>query len=262
MSQPTPHRSLTQLRPAALMRLGLSLSSSETQPPEIDGFKIDRLIGRGGMGLIYLARQLSLDREVCVKLIATEWADDPLFLARLEREAHTMAKLRHPNIVTIHHFEPLDKGGAALVMEYVSGGNLRDRLRDCPDGMPVPEAISRTREIASALGAAHNSGVIHRDVKPENILIDRDQNAARVTDFGLAIPLDGTSTQLTLSGTTVGTLDYLAPERFRSATTDARGDIYALGVVLYEMLTGEVPRGNFATPRQLRAAVPESLRSR
>ena len=227
------------------------------QVVEVAGIEIETPLGRGGMGAVYLGRQLSLDREVAVKVLASELADDPQFLERLEREARVMARLRHPNIVAVHDFQRTEDG-AAIVMEFVEGGSLREKLQQHPNGLPVSEALRILRQIAAGLEAAHASGVIHRDMKPENVLIDAD-GTARVTDFGLALPLHEASTRLTLSGTAVGTVDYMAPEQFRGVEADPRLDVFALGVMAYELLTGKTPRGSFDAPHRLRADVPAQV---
>jgi len=190
---------------------------------------------------------------------ASELADDPQFLQRLEREARVMARLRHPNIVAVHDFQRTEDG-AAIVMEFVEGGSLREKLQQHPNGLPVAEALRILRQIAAGLEAAHASGVIHRDMKPENVLIGAD-GTARVTDFGLALPLHDASMRLTLAGTAVGTVDYMAPEQFRGAEADARLDVFALGVMAYELLTGQTPRGSFDTPHRLRADIPAHVSS-
>lgn len=231
--------------------------SAEESVIEVAGIEIETPLGRGGMGAVYLGRQLSLDREVAVKVLAIELADDPQFLERLEREARVMARLRHPNIVAVHDFQRTEDG-AAIVMEFVEGGSLREKLLLHPKGLPVAEALRILRQIAAGLEAAHASGVIHRDMKPENVLIDAD-GTARVTDFGLALPLHEASTRLTLSGTAVGTVDYMAPEQFRGAEADARMDVFALGVMAYELFTGKTPRGSFYAPHRLRADIPSQV---
>jgi serine/threonine protein kinase len=254
----TAHGHLAGLRPDFLMAHGVASTPEMAEPPDLPGFEIERLLGRGGMGVVYLARQVGLDRMVAIKQTSGNLGSDPQFLERLEREAQTMGRLRHPNVVTVHQFELLLDGSAAIIMGYIEGGNLRDRLDACPDGLPVDECLRLFRETAGALSAAHAAGVVHRDLKPENILLDSD-GSARITDFGLALPLDQSSPRLTLTGTTVGTIDYLAPERFQSNDPDARSDIYALGVVLYEMLTGKLPRGSFDPPQRIRKGLPKYL---
>ena len=255
-SNRTPHAHLSGLQPDALMAQGMRGESS--QGVMVPGFELQALIGRGGMGAVFLARQIRLDREVAVKVLAGDLLGDALFVERIEREAHTMARLRHPNVVTVHDYLPLDDGGAAIVMEHVAGGNLREKMRRHPKGLPVGEAMALLCQIAAGLEAAHASGVIHRDMKPENVLLDAS-GMARVTDFGLALPLHESDMRLTLTGTTVGTVDYMAPEQLRGAELDVRLDIYALGVMAYEMLTGQTPRGSFDAPHRVRAKVPRQV---
>lgn len=231
--------------------------AAEPMTVELTGIEIDTSLGRGGMGSVYLGRQVSLDREVAVKVLASELADDPVFLERLEREARVMARLRHPNIVAVHDFQRT-ADGAAIVMEFIEGGSLREKLLQHPHGLPVEEALRILRQIAAGLEAAHASGVIHRDMKPENVLIDRE-GMARVTDFGLALPLHEGTTRLTLTGTTMGTVDYMAPEQLKGSEADARLDVFAVGVIAYELLTGQTPRGSFDAPHRLRAEVPADV---
>jgi serine/threonine protein kinase len=232
--------------------LGAKAASEEVVVP---GCEIEAPLGRGGMGAVYLARQVSLDREVAVKVLAGELADDPLFLERLEREARLMARLRHPNIVAVHDFQKLEDGSAAIVMEFIEGGSLREKLRLHPNGLPADDALRILRQIAAGLEVAHAAGVIHRDMKPENVLLTSD-GMARVTDFGLALPLHESSARLTLTGTTVGTVDYMAPEQLKGGLLDARLDVFALGVIAYELLTGQTPRGSFDSPKRVRPEVP------
>lgn len=253
----SPHPLLAGLRPEVLLGQGLAEDAVvREEPPAIPGIGFVRLLGRGGMGEVYLARQTSLEREVAVKLVDERRIGTAL--ERFEREARAMAKLRHPNLVAIHSFERLEDGSAAIVMEYVEGGNLRELMDQYPQGMPAAEALPLMRGIGSALVAAHAAGIVHRDMKPENVLLDSD-GCPRVGDFGLALPVEPGSTRLTLGGAVMGTLDYMAPERFRSNDADARSDIFAMGVILYEMLTGTVPRGHFDPPRQLRPDLPLPL---
>lgn len=230
-------------------------SRSTSEDLVVSGCEIAAPLGRGGMGAVYLARQVSLDREVAVKVLAGELADDPLFLERLEREARLMARLRHPNIVAVHDFQKLEDGSAAIVMEFIEGGSLRDKLRQHPKGLPVDEALRILRQIAAGLEVAHAAGVIHRDMKPENVLLTSD-GMARVTDFGLALPLHESSARLTLTGTAVGTVDYMAPEQLKGGLLDVRLDVFALGVIAYELFTGQTPRGSFDPPNRVRPEVP------
>jgi hypothetical protein len=209
--------------------------------------ELGELIGRGGMGFVFRARQKRLGREVAVKVLDPELSKNPLFAERFAREAQALALLAHPHIVAVH-----DYGRAGelyyLVLEYVDGVNLRAVLK--ARTMSPEQALSIVPQICDALEFAHAHGVVHRDVKPENILLDR-AGRVKITDFGLAkllgveVPLGS----LTSTGQVLGTLRYMAPEQMeRPLQVDHRADIYSLGVVFYEMLTGEIPMGRFAPP--------------
>lgn len=254
---PGPHRRLTGFDPGELMAQGMG-KTEVTPEVELAGIEIERTLGRGGMGTVYLARQTSLDRAVAVKVLSGDLAGDALFLERLEREAHTMARLTHPHIVSIYDFQSWPGGGAAIVMEFVTGGTLRDLLNRETQGLPVDRAVGLILQISAGLTTAHTSGVIHRDIKPENILIDA-AGCAKVTDFGLALPLHASTSRLTLTGTTVGTIDYMAPEQLREGEIDARADVFALGVLAFEMLTGKTPRGHFDPPHRQRRDIPRGV---
>jgi predicted Ser/Thr protein kinase len=202
------------------------------------------LIGQGGMGAVYLARQRALDRTVALKLIRVR-DDDPTFAERFAREAKAMARLSHPNIVAVH--ESGEAGGLPyLVMEYVDGVTLRDAMR--AKQLSPAEALAVIPQICDALEYAHRQGVVHRDVKPENILLDR-AGKVKIADFGLAKLADPDGLSLTGTQQAMGTPHYMAPEQWeRPGEVDHRADIYALGVVLYELLTGELPLGRFDPP--------------
>jgi tRNA A-37 threonylcarbamoyl transferase component Bud32/biopolymer transport protein ExbD len=213
-------------------------------PEEIAGrfpqFQIVECLGRGGMGVVYKARQKSLDRWVAIKLLAPERVHDERFAEHFEREAKTLARLSHPNIVTVFDHGEAD-GMFYIVMEFVDGVNLRDLLHE--GKMEPAQALSIVPEICAALQFAHDHGVVHRDIKPENILIDRD-GRVKIADFGIAA-LVGTDADHS------GTPPYMAPEQESAGgTIDHRADIYALGVVLYEMLTGERPDLDPTRPSQ------------
>lgn len=213
--------------------------------------EIFRLIGRGGMGAIYQARQTSLDRDVALKLIAKEVSQDPTFVERFEREAKTLAKLSHPNIVTIYDFGYTSDGVAYLIMEFVDGINLREAMKSRSVG--PGDALNIVATICNALDYAHSRGVIHRDIKPENILLGED-GCLKVVDFGIAKIVDDSIRTPTLTATrqVLGSLHYLAPEQLESPNeVDHRVDLYALGVVFYELLTGELPLGRFEPPSVL-----------
>jgi predicted Ser/Thr protein kinase len=199
------------------------------------------------MGAVYKARQTKLDRLVALKVLPPEWGRDPAFAERFAREARTLARLNHPHIVAVHDFG--ESGGLYyLVMEFVDGLNLREALQA---GHFQPEqALAVVPQLCDALQYAHEEGVVHRDIKPENILLDR-RGRVKVADFGLAKLLNRPRADFTLTGSrqVMGTLDYMAPEqRSRPLEIDHRADIYSLGVVFYEMLTGELPLGRFAPP--------------
>jgi tRNA A-37 threonylcarbamoyl transferase component Bud32 len=211
--------------------------------------EILELIGQGGMGAVYKARQPSLDRLVAVKVLPPETGRDPAFAERFNREARALARLSHPNIVAVH-----DVGRAGeyyyFVMEYIDGVNLRQLLHD---GHLRPEqALRIVPQICDALQYAHEEGVVHRDIKPENILLDR-KGRVKIADFGLAKLLGRDTENFTLTGSrqVMGTLYYMAPEQVeRPLTVDHRADIYSLGVVFYEMLTGQLPVGRFPLPSE------------
>ena len=212
------------------------------------------------MGEVFLARQRSLDREVALKVVRRDGVAHEWFLERLEREARILARLRNPHLVTVHDFVRLADGSAAVVMELVEGGNLRDRLRAHPGGLPLADALAAVEQAGAALEAAHAQGVVHRDIKPENLLVDGD-GRIRVSDFGMALSLSPDSPRLTRTGTAAGTPGYLAPEQVSGGRVDVRTDVYALGVVLYELLTGRLPLGRFEAPRRLRPETPPAVES-
>lgn len=210
-------------------------------------FEFIELLGKGGMGAVYKARQRDLDRVVAVKILPLELARSPGFADRFSREARALAKLNHPHIVTVHDFGEAN-GQFYLVMEFVDGVNLRQAMQA---GKLAPEqALTIVPQICDALQFAHEEGIVHRDIKPENILIDK-RGRVRIADFGLARLLGQSEAEPTLTGAhqVMGTLRYMAPEQMDGAhDVDHRADIYSLGVVFYEMLTGEIPMGRFAPP--------------
>jgi serine/threonine protein kinase len=225
--------------------------------PHFPQFQILRLLGQGGMGAVYLARQPDLDRLVAVKILPPEVARDPGFTERFSREARSLARLSHPNIVTIFDFGSTD-GLYYFTMEYVDGKNVRELLQ--AGEMSLPLALRIVSQVCDALQYAHDEGFVHRDIKPENILVDC-KGRVRIADFGLArlVGLTPAYRTLTGSGEGMGTLYYMAPEQVtRAHAVDHRADLYSLGVVFYEMLTGELPVGRFAPPSQ-RAGVDPRL---
>ena len=225
--------------------------------PHFPQFEMLRLVGQGGMGAVYQARQPKLDRLVAVKILPPEVAHGPGFTERFSREARSLARLSHPNIVTIFDFGAAD-GLYYFSMEYVDGNNVRSLLEA---GRLAPQlALKIVAQVCDALQYAHDEGFVHRDIKPENILLD-GRGRVKIADFGLARLVGLTPTYLTLTGSqeVMGTLYYMAPEQLkRTHEVDHRADLYSLGVVFYEMLTGELPVGRFAPPSQ-RASVDPRL---
>lgn len=216
--------------------------------------EIVELIGQGGMGVVYKARQPKLDRVVALKILPQSLAADPTFTERFIREGRVLAKLNHPNIVTIHDFGE-SNGFFYLLMEYVSGVNLRQAMKA---GRFTPaQALSLIPEICEALQYAHTQGVLHRDVKPENILLDT-AGRVKIADFGIAKLVTEAHTEALTGSGTIGTPHYMAPEQIeRPGEVDHRADIYSLGVVLYELLTGELPIGHFPPPSRKTPVNPE-----
>jgi serine/threonine-protein kinase len=196
---------------------------------------IEDLLGQGGMARVYRGRQEHLDRDVAIKVLPPYYAADPAFIERFKLEARAMAMLSHPHIVTVHDAGE-DNGQLYIIMEYISGGTLKQRMAAA---MPLKDVTRVVHEVASALSYAHSMGIVHRDVKPVNVLMDGSGRAV-LSDFGIAKVLE-TSAALTHAGAGVGTPEYMSPEQCRGAPVDARADIYALGVMLYEMLTGRTP---------------------
>jgi serine/threonine protein kinase len=214
----------------------------------IGPYEILTLVGSGGMGEVYRARDAKLGRDIAIKVLPNAVADDPERLARFEREARVLAALNHPNIAHIHGFED-STGAPAIVMELVEGPTLADRIARGP--IPMDEAFAIARQIAEALEAAHEQGIIHRDLKPANIKL-RDGGTVKVLDFGLAKAMEPagamsvdlsmsptiTTPAMTQAGVILGTAAYMAPEQAKGRPADRRSDVWAFGCVLYEMLTG------------------------
>ena len=206
----------------------------------IGGYRLDALISRGGMGVVYRATNLSLNKIYALKVLAPELADDEHFRDRFKREIRIAASLNHPNVVAIHYAGEHD-GMLFLAMDLVDGTNLSDVV--ARTGRLDPHrAVDLLVQICSALDAAHRKGLVHRDVKPANVLmkVEDGEERAFLTDFGLAKRFDA-PTALTVKGAVVGTVDYMPPEQITGNHTDARSDIYAVGCVLFQMLTGKVP---------------------
>jgi predicted Ser/Thr protein kinase len=231
---------------------GTPLQAVPSVPRVVDNkYRVEQLLGRGGMGAVYRARDMRLDRLVALKVVRADLLGDPEARRRFRREAQIVARLQHPSIVSVFDFGTFSDGGAYLVMELVRGEDLRRVLQR--EGRLEPQrAITILATVCAAIEAAHREGVLHRDLKPENILLPGGEIAAKVLDFGVAKvmtdrvgPPTGAEagTMLTAAGMLVGTPAYMAPEQFHGAVPDARTDIFSLGVIAYEMLSGELPFG-------------------
>jgi eukaryotic-like serine/threonine-protein kinase len=199
-------------------------------------YEISRLLGAGGMGHVYLARDRSLSREVALKVLDDRHAENPDFVERFRREAKAAASLSHPHIVSVYDAGEDDET-PYIAMEYVPGGTLKNKLQE-RGALPPRVAIGITLEVANALAAAHEKGIIHRDIKPENVLVT-DQGHAKVGDFGIARA--AAATAITETDLILGSVRYLSPEQAKGEKVGPPSDLYSLGVVLYEMLTGRVP---------------------
>ena len=221
-------------------------------------YQITEMIGRGGMGVVYKGKQTSLDRVVAIKLLPLEVSIDRDFGERFVREARTMAKMNHPNIVSVFDFGHTTEGHLYFVMEFVEGTTLHHLIKSV--GLKPQLTLELIVGVCEALQYAHSEGVVHRDIKPANILVDT-KGRVKVTDFGLA-RMDTAKTPeqwgQTMTGMVLGTPDYMAPEQKKGVRVDHRADIYSLGVMLYEMLCGEIPAGIFDPPSH-RVAVDERI---
>ncbi len=209
-----------------------------TALPSIRGYRILRPLGAGGMGQVFLAEDETLERRVAIKMIAAPLATEATARKRFLREARAMAGVEHPHVVRIYGFGEVE-GQPYIVMEYVEGETLAARLSRTTR-LALEDALRIAREVAQALAAAWSRGIVHRDVKPANILLDREDHV-KVADFGLARPPRTGDADATGAGIVVGTPHYISPEQARGEQTDFRSDVYSLGVVLYEMLGGQKP---------------------
>jgi eukaryotic-like serine/threonine-protein kinase len=198
-------------------------------------YELQELVGSGGMSNVFRAHDRLLERSVAIKILHEQFGRDDDYVERFRREARAVAQLAHPNIVTVIDRGEED-GRQYIVFEYIEGENLKALVAN--GGLPVDEALGYTLQVAHALDFAHKRGLVHRDVKPQNVLLN-DEGQAKVTDFGIARSLDVQG--VTQTGTVLGTSDYIAPEQARGDKVDQKTDIYSLGTVLYELLTGEVP---------------------
>jgi serine/threonine-protein kinase len=201
-------------------------------------FQVERILGRGGMGEVYLARQISLNRPVALKVLRPDLLTKPNYISRFEAEATAVAKLNHPNIVHVYTLGSVD-GVRFIAMEYVEGTNLRDYLHK-KGALDYPLAFSIMKQAAQAVGAAGDIGLVHRDIKPENLLLTR-KGQVKVADFGLCRDQDSGRVHLTQPGLTMGTPLYMSPEQAQGKPLDHRSDLYSLGVTFYHMIAGEPP---------------------
>ena len=208
----------------------------------ISHYHITEKLGEGGMGVVYKATDTKLDPPVALKFLAPHLLRDDEGRKRFEREAKAAASLDHPNICTVHEIDEAD-GRTFIVMAFLEGRPLSEKIAEGP--LKLPEALSTAIQIAEGLEAAHEKGIVHRDIKPDNVmLMAGSRGLLKIMDFGLA-QLAGSS-KLTRGGSTLGTMSYMSPEQAEGADTDRRTDIWALGVVLYEMVAGQLPfQGNF-----------------
>jgi serine/threonine-protein kinase len=216
-----------------------------TNPGDVFGpYRLEKLIGRGGMGEVWQAFHTSQDRTVALKLLLTELGDDAEYRIRFLRESQVTARLNDPHVIPIHNWGEID-GRLYLDMRYIEGEDLGE-LIDRNGALRPPDAVAIVAQVARALDSAHRSGLVHRDVKPSNVLLAAvepgDDHFAYLVDFGIARALSGhTAVGLTKAGTAIGTLDYMAPERFLEQAVDGRADVYSLACLLHETLTGEQP---------------------
>ena len=221
-------------------------STAPPMPRSIGGHRVERLLGSGGMGRVWLAHDDRLDRHVAIKVMLPETAADAAHRERFLRESRTAAQIDDPHVVPIHDVG-IDGGLPYLVMPYLEGGSLADRL-SAERTLSCDEALRIAGEIAAGLGTAHARGLVHRDIKPDNVFLVGPGRHVRLIDFGLARDTVGAGSNLTLAGSILGTPSYMAPERIVDGAVDGRADLFSLGVVLYKMLSGRTPfEGRTAT---------------
>ncbi|MCC6884469.1 MAG: serine/threonine protein kinase [Verrucomicrobiales bacterium] len=218
-------------------------------------YEVTHFLGAGGMGAVYKGLQIRLKRPVAIKIMRRDMGRDQDFEARFEREAQAMAKLNHPNIISVIDFGEAGPDYLFIVMELVDGTDLMDVIRS--KQMTQDMALSLLPQICDARQFAHDHGIVHRDIKPSNIMLTRD-GRIKMADFGLAKHFDAESSFRTQTGTGMGTPDYAAPEQFSpNSPIDHRADIYALGVMIYQMITGQLPRGVWKPPSQRAKVAPQ-----
>jgi serine/threonine protein kinase len=219
-------------------------------------YKRLREIGKGGMATVYLAKQVASNRLVAIKILRNESTSDREYVRRFFREARITAQLEHPNIVRVIESN-YSEGLCYIVTEYIDGGDLRRLIPDCK--IDLRRKLQVINKVINALDYAHQQGIVHRDIKPSNILLTRDMEP-KLCDFGIATALWGKESRLTRTTESMGTMDYIAPEqKENSRDVDFRADIYSIGVILYETVTGQKPRGAFPSPKSLASSIPDRL---
>ncbi|MDP1591962.1 MAG: serine/threonine-protein kinase, partial [Prosthecobacter sp.] len=256
--KPTPFSRSDDLSDSAIQRmLSAGAHSGQWLPPTVEelqkllpDYEIEVLIGRGGMGAVYKGMQRSLDRAVAIKILPPMMDEaDAQFATRFKQEARAMAKLSHAHILAIHDFGQTESGLLYFVMEFIDGTDLQQIMKS--EGHLSPKrAAALISQVCDALEFAHEHGIVHRDIKPSNIMVDK-RGQVKVADFGLAKTLhadDAESTHMTMTGAVMGTRAYMAPEQALGKRVDHRADIYSLGAMFYEMLTGDPPHGAIEAP--------------
>jgi hypothetical protein len=241
---------------------GIELVLSLPVQRVIDGrYRLDQVVGRGGMGTVFAARDLRLDRQVAVKLVQAGRISESAWLRRFSREARALSRLQHENVVLTYDFGVVEEEAAYLIMEFVSGSTLRTEIDS--GELPAATAASWFHQLLEGVKAAHAAGIVHRDLKPENVLIARCEAGPRrvkIADFGVAkwLKPDPESVSLTLPGTIVGSLNYMSPEQLAGQPVDTRSDIFSIGVMAFEVLTGRVPFGGATYPERVASFLPDA----
>jgi serine/threonine protein kinase len=257
-----PPNNATQTAEKAKKMLAWALTERLDAPREnetivLPGYSIKETLGKGGMGTVYRAIHTELNRTVALKIFSPKAKDKELFVERLKREGTLMAQLKHPNVLSIHDAAVMEDGTPYLVLEYIKGEDLHQKLNN-EFTLNQRTAVRIAIKVCEGLSAVHQLGIIHRDIKPANVLLGSN-GCVKVTDFGISKDMRATeqNTSLTMTGTTVGTADYMSPEQTRNEELSPRSDLYSVGVLLYEMLMGVTPRGNFQSLSK--AHIPKKL---
>ncbi|MGJ8657677.1 MAG: serine/threonine-protein kinase [Akkermansiaceae bacterium] len=257
-----PNTKANQTAEKAKKMLAWALTERLDAPREnktivLPGYDIKETLGKGGMGTVYRAIQTELNRTVALKIFSPKASDRDLFIERLKREGQLMAQLKHPNVLSIYDAAVMEDGTPYLVLEYIKGEDLQQKLHN-EFTLNHRTAVRIAIKVCEALSAVHQLGIIHRDIKPANVLLGTN-GSVKVTDFGISKDMrtKEKNTSLTMTGTTVGTADYMSPEQTRNEELSPRSDLYSVGVLLYEMLMGVTPRGKF--PPLSKARIPSKL---